>query len=157
AILPPGEASKSLTQAQRLYDRLVEMKADRHTCIVAVGGGVVGGLAGFVASTYAKGVPPFMLPTTPLFQVHTSGRGKVGLNHPQAKNIIGAFHQPAGVWIDTAWLATLPDRELRCGLAEVVKYGMILDTDFFAFLESKAEALLHREPGALREVVGHSC
>jgi 3-dehydroquinate synthase len=157
AVLPPGEATKSLSQAQQLYDRLVEMKADRHTCIVALGGGVIGDLAGFVAATYARGIPLLMLPTSLLAQVDSSVGGKVGVNLPQAKNIVGAFHQPVGVWIDTAWLGTLPDRELRCGLAEVVKYGVILDRDFFDYVESNAEALLDREPAALRQVVAHSC
>src|SRR5689334_19690388 len=127
AVLPPGEATKSLASASRLFDELVAMKADRHTVVVAVGGGVIGDLAGFVAATYARGVPLLMIPTTLLAQVDSSVGGKVGVNHPGAKNTIGAFHQPSAVWIDTDALQTLPDRELRCGLAEVVKYGVILD------------------------------
>ena len=106
---------------------LAQAKADRHTAIIAVGGGVIGDLAGFVAATYARGLPLIMVPTTLLAQVDSSVGGKVGINHPRAKNIIGAFHQPLGVWIDTRTLKSLPDRELRCGLAEVVKYGVILD------------------------------
>src|SRR3954449_870466 len=117
--------------------------------VVAVGGGVIGDLAGFVASTYARGLPLLMVPTSLLAMVDSSVGGKVGINHPGAKNIIGAFHQPAGVWIDTASLATLPARELRCGLAEVVKYGVILDADFFAEVESEAEAILAYEPSLL--------
>ncbi len=101
---PPGEATKSFASAQALWDRLVAMKADRHACVVAVGGGVIGDLAGFVAATYARGVPLLMVPTTLLAQVDSSVGGKVGINHPDAKNIIGAFHQPVGVWIDTATL-----------------------------------------------------
>ena len=107
----------------------------------------MGDLAGFVAATYARGLPLLMVPTTLLAQVDSSVGGKVGVNHPGAKNIIGAFHQPAGVWIDTETLATLPARELRCGLAEVVKYGVILDADFFAFLEDAADAILAPRPG----------
>src|SRR5262249_27355421 len=118
-VIPPGEATKSLAWASRLYDELVARRADRHTTIIALGGGVVGDLAGFVAATYARGLPLVMVPTTLLAQVDSSVGGKVGVNHPAAKNIIGAFHQPLGVWIDTETLRTLPDRELRCGLAEV--------------------------------------
>src|SRR5206468_10740788 len=106
--------------------------------------GVIGDLAGFAAATFARGLPLLMLPTSLLAQVDSSVGGKVGVNHPRAKNIIGAFHQPAGVWIDTDTLATLPDRELRCGLAEVVKYGVILDAPFFAELERDAGAILDR-------------
>src|SRR6202012_797655 len=126
--------------ASRLYDELVARKADRHTAIVALGGGVIGDLAGFVAATYARGLPLLTVPTTLLSQVDSSVGGKVGINHPGAKNIIGAFHQPVGVWIDTETLKTLPDREYRCGLAEVINYGVILDANFFAFLEENADA-----------------
>ena len=106
AVLPAGEATKSLGQASRLYDELVSRKADRHTLIVALGGGVIGDLAGFVAATYARGLPLVMVPTTLLAQVDSSVGGKVGINHPDAKNSIGAFHQPVGVWIDTETLRT---------------------------------------------------
>jgi len=157
AVLPPGEETKSLEQATVLFDRLVEMKADRHTCVVALGGGVIGDLAGFVAATYARGLPLLMVPTTLLAQVDSSVGGKVGVNHPGAKNIIGAFHQPVGVWIDTETLSTLPLRELRCGMAEVVKYGMILDAAFLDHLELHAEAILGRGSDLLRHVVARSC
>ena len=157
AVLPAGEGTKCLEQAAALFDRLVGMKADRHTCVVALGDGVIGDLAGFVAATYARGVPLLMVPTTLLAQVDSSVGGKVGVNHPGAKNIIGAFHQPVGVWIDTQTLATLPIRELRCGMAEVIKYGMILDAAFLDFLERHAEAILGREPDPLRHVVARSC
>ncbi len=157
AVLPPGEESKSLEQAAVLFDRLVGMKADRHTCVVALGGGVIGDLAGFVAATYARGLPLLMVPTTLLAQVDSSVGGKVGVNHPGAKNIIGAFHQPVGVWIDTETLATLPLRELRCGMAEVIKYGMILDAAFLDFLERQAANILGRKPDSLRHVVARSC
>ncbi|HEY2155668.1 MAG TPA: 3-dehydroquinate synthase [Isosphaeraceae bacterium] len=156
-VLPPGEATKSFASAQALWDRLVAMKADRHACVVAVGGGVIGDLAGFAAATYARGVPLLMVPTTLLAQVDSSVGGKVGINHPGAKNIIGAFHQPVGVWIDTASLQTLPLRELRCGLAEVIKYGVILDADFFAEVEANADAILASEPSILRRIIAHSC
>ena len=157
AVVPPGEASKSFAMAQSLWDRLVAMKADRHACVVAIGGGVIGDLAGFVAATYARGLPLLMVPTTLLAQVDSSVGGKVGINHPGAKNIIGAFHQPVGVWIDTASLATLPARELRCGLAEVVKYGVILDDAFFAEVEAAADAILASDPAILRRIIAHSC
>ena len=155
--LPPGEATKSLQMASRLYDELADWPADRQTAVVAVGGGVVGDLAGFAAATYARGLPLVMVPTTLLAMVDSSVGGKVGINHPKGKNLIGAFHQPAGVWIDTAALDTLPDREYLSGLAEVVKYGVILDADFFAWLEANADALVRREPAAVRHVVARSC
>jgi 3-dehydroquinate synthase len=155
--LPPGEAQKALAVAARLYDRLADLLADRRTLVVAVGGGVIGDLAGFVAATYNRGLPLLMVPTTLLAMVDSSVGGKVGVNHPRAKNLIGAFHQPIGVWADTAVLATLPDREYRSGLAEVVKYGVILDADFFAYLEQNAGAVLGRDPEAVRHVVARSC
>lgn len=157
AAVPPGESSKSLDYAADLFDVLVGMRADRHTVVVAVGGGVVGDLAGFAAATYARGLPLLMVPTSLLAQVDSSVGGKVGINHPRAKNIIGAFHQPAGVWIDTEALGSLPERELRCGLAEVVKYGVILDAGFFADQEERAEAILARDPAAIRRIVARSC
>ncbi|GIW80184.1 MAG: 3-dehydroquinate synthase [Gemmatales bacterium] len=155
--LPPGESQKALPVASEIYDRLVELEADRQTLIVAVGGGVIGDLAGFVAATYARGLSLLMIPTTLLSMVDSSVGGKVAVNHPRAKNLIGAFHQPAGVWINTASLATLPQREFRSGLAEVVKYGVILDADFFEYLEKNAEALLHRDSRVLQYVVTHCC
>jgi 3-dehydroquinate synthase len=156
-VVPAGESSKSLDRASILYDRLVAMQADRHTCVIALGGGVIGDLAGFVASTYARGLPLLMVPTSLLAMVDSSVGGKVGVNHPGAKNIIGAFHQPSGVWIDTASLDTLPARELRCGLAEVVKYGVILDAPFFDFLEEAAGAIGSGEPEPIRRVIARSC
>jgi 3-dehydroquinate synthase len=156
-VVPAGETSKSLVGAARLYDRLAEVQADRKTLIVAVGGGVVGDLAGFVAATYNRGLALLMVPTTLLAMVDSSVGGKVGINHPRGKNLIGAFHQPVGVWIDTALLATLPAREYRSGLAEVVKYGVILDPELFAYLEQHGEALLRQEPEAVRHVVACCC
>src|SRR5579872_5576405 len=157
AILEPGEQTKSLAAAGSLYDRLVEMQADRRTIVVAVGGGVVGDLAGFVAATYARGLPFVQVPTTLLAQVDSSVGGKVGINHLRGKNLIGAFHQPLGVFLDTAVLNSLPVRDYRSGLAEVVKYGVILDDQFFAYLETNAAGLNVRLPEVLRHVVARSC
>lgn len=157
AVVPPGEASKGLDSAATLYERLVAMAADRHTLVVPVGGGVIGDLGGFVAATFARGLPLFMIPTTLLAQVDSSVGGKVGVNLPGVKNIVGAFHQPVAVWIDVASVDHLPERELRCGLAEVVKYGVILDAPFFDELEAEADAILARRPEALRRIVARSC
>jgi 3-dehydroquinate synthase len=155
--LPSGESQKSLTVASYLYDHLAEARADRRTLVVAVGGGVIGDLAGFVAATWNRGLPLLMVPTTLLAMVDSSVGGKVGVNHPRGKNLIGAFHQPVGVWIDSAFLSSLPDREYRSGLAEVVKYGVILDADFFAYLERNAAAILARDAECIRHVVARSC
>jgi 3-dehydroquinate synthase len=156
-VFEPGEPTKSLESAALAYDALVRIRADRRTVVLAVGGGVIGDLAGFVAATYARGVPFIQVPTTLLADVDSSVGGKVGVNHPQAKNLIGAFHQPLGVVIDTAVLDTLPDREYRAGLAEVVKYGVILDAAFFEFLEAHVGELSAREPRAVREAIARSC
>jgi 3-dehydroquinate synthase len=155
--IPPGEEQKCLARASELYDRLADAQADRKTLVVAVGGGVIGDLAGFVASTYNRGLGLLMVPTTLLAMVDSSVGGKVAVNHPHGKNLIGAFHQPLGVWIDTATLDTLPDREYRSGLAEVVKYGVILDADLFAYLEENVRAILDRQPGAVEHIVARSC
>jgi 3-dehydroquinate synthase len=157
ATLLSGESQKALGVAGTLYDRLVDLQADRRTLVVAVGGGVMGDLAGFVAATYARGLPLLMVPTTLLAMVDSSVGGKVAVNHPRAKNMIGAFHQPVGVWIDTATLNTLPEREYRSGLAEVVKYGVIMDADFFAYLEANAADILARRPEVVRYVVQRCC
>jgi 3-dehydroquinate synthase len=154
---PAGESQKSLASASRLYDALADLHADRTTLIVALGGGVIGDLTGFVAATFNRGLRLFMVPTTLLAMVDSAVGGKVGVNHARAKNLIGAFHQPAGVWMDTALLATLPDREYRSGLAEVVKYGVILDAELFTYLELNAQAILHREPEAVRHIVARCC
>jgi 3-dehydroquinate synthase len=157
ATVPSGEEQKSLASASALYDRLVEARTDRKTLVVAVGGGVVGDLAGFVAATFNRGLPFLQVPTTLLAMVDSSVGGKVGVNHPRGKNLIGAFHQPVGVWVATSTLDTLPDREYRSGLAEVVKYGVILDPDLFAYLESHTSAILNRDPAAVTHVVARSC
>jgi 3-dehydroquinate synthase len=157
AVLPAGEAQKALPVASQLYDRLADLHADRKTLVVAVGGGVVGDLAGFVAATYNRGLPLLMVPTSLLAMVDSSVGGKVGVNHPRAKNLIGAFHQPVGVWIDTAVLGTLPDREYVSGLAEVVKYGVILDPELYSYLEGHADDIRERQPAAIRHLVARSC
>jgi 3-dehydroquinate synthase len=155
--LAPGEQTKSQEFAGQLYDRLVEWQADRQTIVVAVGGGVIGDLAGFVAATYARGIPFVQVPTTLLAQVDSSVGGKVGINHPRGKNLIGAFYQPLGVYIDTAVLETLPVRDYRSGLAEVIKYGVILDAEFFALLERSVEALQRRAPDVLCRIIARCC
>ncbi len=157
ATVPAGEESKSPTELHRLYDALYDLAADRNTCVIAVGGGVVGDLAGFAAATYNRGLPLLMVPTSLLAMVDSSVGGKTGINHPKGKNLIGAFHQPAGVWIDTAYLDTLPEREYLSGLAEVVKYGVILDAEFFAFLEANAADIRARKPETLVHVVAKCC
>src|SRR5262245_3159530 len=157
AVLPSGEAQKSLAVASSLYDRLADLRADRKTLVVALGGGVVGDLAGFVAATWNRGLPLLMVPTTLLAMVDSAVGGKVGVNHPRGKNLIGAFHQPVGVWIDTSLLSTLPDREYRSGLAEVVKYGVILDAGFFAWVEANRAAVLRRDSEAVAYVVARCC
>ncbi|MCI0377607.1 MAG: 3-dehydroquinate synthase [Gemmataceae bacterium] len=157
AVRPSGEAQKSLDVAKDLYDRLLDLPADRRTLVVAVGGGVIGDLAGFVAATYARGLPLLMAPTTLLAMVDSSIGGKVAVNHPRAKNMIGVFHQPIGVWIDTSTLATLPEREYRSGLAEVVKYGVVLDPVLFEYLEKHSSDILRREPAAVGHIVRRCC
>jgi 3-dehydroquinate synthase len=156
-VIEPGERSKRLEVVAEMYDRLVALQADRRTLVVAVGGGVVGDAAGFLAATYARGLPFVQAPTSLLADVDSSVGGKVGINHPQAKNLIGAFHQPIGVFIDTDALCTLPDREYRSGLAEVIKYGVILDAEFFEFLETNIEGLLSRNAAVLRHAISRSC
>ncbi|MEI6772521.1 MAG: 3-dehydroquinate synthase [Planctomycetota bacterium] len=156
-VLPSGENQKCLDSASKLFDQLVNIHADRKTMVLAMGGGVVGDLAGFVAATFNRGLNLFMVPTTLLSMVDSSVGGKTGINHPKGKNLIGAFHQPAGVAIDIDVLRSLPDREYRSGLAEIVKYGMIMDADFFAFLEANAEGILERKPELLIKIIKRSC
>ena len=155
--LPPGEPQKCLASTELIYDRLASMNADRKTLVVAVGGGVMGDLAGFAAASYNRGLPLLMAPTTLLAMVDSSVGGKVGVNHPRGKNLIGAFHQPRGVWIGLDSLTSLPEREFRSGLAEVVKYGVILDPEFFAYLEQHHAAILERSPTEIEHIVAVSC
>jgi len=155
--LPDGEEHKTVATVESILDRLVESKAGRDVTMVALGGGVVGDIAGFAAACYMRGVAFMQVPTTLLAQVDSSVGGKTGVNHPGGKNLIGAFHQPQNVLIDTDTLSTLPDREFRAGLAEVIKYGAIIDVDFFAWLENNIDALLARDPGALAHAIRRSC
>jgi 3-dehydroquinate synthase len=155
--LPDGEAYKTVATMQSILDRLVESGANRDTTVVALGGGVVGDIAGFAAACYMRGVAFVQVPTTLLAQVDSSVGGKTGVNHEQGKNLIGAFHQPRIVLIDTDTLATLPDRELRAGLAEVIKYGAICDAAFFDWLENNVESLLTRDADALAYAIRRSC
>ena len=155
--LPDGEAYKTLTTMQSILDRLVAQGTGRDTTIVALGGGVVGDIAGFAAACYMRGVDFIQVPTTLLAQVDSSVGGKTGVNHEGGKNLIGAFHQPRAVLIDTDTLRTLPDRELRAGLAEVIKYGAICDAAFFAWLESNMKGLLQRDAATLAQAIRRSC
>lgn len=155
--MQPGERSKRLEVISAAWDRLVEFQADRRTVVIAIGGGVVGDAAGFVAATFARGLPFVQIPTTLLADVDSSVGGKVGINHPQAKNLIGAFHQPLGVVIDTAAFETLPEREYKAGWAEVIKYGVILDEEFFAFLSQNTVAILNRDRKVLLKAITRSC
>ncbi len=156
-ILEPGETSKSVEVADRLWQQMLELEADRKTVVIAAGGGVIGDLAGFVAATYARGLTFVQVPTTLLAQVDSSVGGKVGVNLPTAKNMVGAFWQPSLVLIDTQVLKTLAEREYRAGLGEVVKYGVILDSEFFAYLEQNVDGLLARDDEVLRHVVSRCC
>lgn len=157
AQIPAGEKSKTLEQAAALYDIAFRHGLDRNCPVIALGGGVVGDLAGFVAATYMRGVPFVQVPTTLLAQVDSSVGGKVAVNHPQGKNIIGAFYQPKMVLIDVDTLQSLSRRELIAGLAEVIKYGVIWDADFFAWLERNITQILSREPAALETIIETCC
>jgi 3-dehydroquinate synthase len=154
--VPAGEGSKSIAAAGRLWAEFAGLAVDRQTHVVAVGGGVVGDLAGFVAATFARGLPVWQVPTTVVAQVDSAIGGKTGINLDAGKNLVGVFWQPRGVVADTEALATLPDREFQSGLAEVVKYGMILDAGFFAWLEAHAADLVARHPAPLRQAVERS-
>src|SRR5438034_5508970 len=156
-LLPEGERAKTLEVAASTWDRLLEAGLDRGSAVVALGGGAVGDLAGFVAATYMRGMHFVQLPTTLLAQVDASIGGKTAIDHPRAKNLIGAFHQPRLVISDIAALLTLPEREYRSGMAEVIKHGIVLDADYFSDVESAAGALRAREPAALERTVAGSC
>ncbi len=156
-ILPDGEVHKDWQTLSRIFDVLLDKRCERATTIIALGGGVIGDLAGFAAATYQRGVPFIQVPTTLLAQVDSSVGGKTGINHPLGKNMIGAFYQPRLVLTDTDTLESLPDRELRAGLAEVIKYGLIRDLPFFEWLESNMDKLLAREAGALIYAIERSC
>jgi len=154
--VPPGEASKSLATLEVLYDRMTSAGLDRASAVFALGGGVVGDLAGFAAATFLRGVPVVQIPTTVVAQVDSALGGKTGVNHRHAKNLIGAFHQPRLIVADVTTLATLPDREFREGLAEVIKYGAIMDAPMIADLEHSLDSILARKPDLLEAVVARS-
>jgi 3-dehydroquinate synthase len=155
--LPDGEQYKNLTTLNLIYDKLLGERYDRHCTLVALGGGVVGDITGFAAATYQRGVHFVQIPTTLLAQVDSSVGGKTGVNHALGKNMIGAFYQPRCVIADTDTLNTLDDRQLSAGLAEVIKYGVINDADFFHWLENNMSLLLHRDPQAMAYAIERSC
>lgn len=156
-ILPDGEQYKTLDTLNEVFTALLSHRFDRDCTLIALGGGVIGDLAGFAAASYQRGVHFIQIPTTLLAQVDSSVGGKTAVNHPLGKNMIGAFHQPRCVLADTDTLTTLPDRELSAGLAEVIKYGLIRDLPFLEWLEAQLEALLARDASALSEAIERSC
>jgi 3-dehydroquinate synthase len=156
-VLPDGEQFKTLATVERVLDALAAARFNRDSAVLALGGGVVGDMAGFAASCYQRGIAFLQVPTTLLAQVDSSVGGKTGVNHPAGKNLIGAFHQPVCVIADTATLSTLPERELRAGIAEVIKHGMLGDAQFFAWIESNIERLLARDREALALAIRRSC
>jgi len=154
--LPDGEEHKTLASLEVIYDAMLGERCDRRTTLIAVGGGVVGDIAGFAAATFMRGIPFVQVPTTLLAQVDSSVGGKTAVNHPLGKNMIGAFHQPVGVLADIGSLATLPDRELRAGLAEVIKHALIMDAAFLDWLEANIDRLLAKDVAALTHAVARS-
>ncbi len=156
-VLPDGEEQKTWSSLMLVFDALLEAKCDRHITLLALGGGVIGDLTGFAAASYMRGVPFVQIPTTLLSQVDSSVGGKTGINHPLGKNMIGAFYQPQAVIADTSTLATLPDRELSAGLAEVIKHGAIIDAEFFSWIESNIDKLRAKDPEALAHAITRSC
>jgi 3-dehydroquinate synthase len=156
-ILPDGEQYKSGESLNAIYDALLSARSERSTPLIALGGGVIGDITGYAAATYLRGVPFIQIPTTLLSQVDSSVGGKTGINHPLGKNMIGAFYQPRVVLADTATLDTLPDKELRAGIAEVIKYGLIRDLPFLEWLEANMEKLLARDTAALQYAIARSC
>ncbi|MBI2340374.1 MAG: 3-dehydroquinate synthase [Deltaproteobacteria bacterium] len=155
-VIPDGERHKNLKTVAGIYDRLVKVQADRKTGLVALGGGVVGDIGGFVAATWLRGIPYIQVPTTLLAQVDSSVGGKTGVDLRSGKNLVGAFYQPAWVLIDTDFLKILPRREFLCGLAEVVKYGVIRDKQFFGYLEKNIGKILNLDHNALERIIGRS-
>jgi len=156
-VLPDGEEEKNADNLMAIFTALLEQKCDRKTTLLALGGGVIGDMTGFAAATYMRGVPFVQVPTTLLAQVDSSVGGKTAINHPLGKNMIGAFYQPQMVLADTGTLATLPDRELSAGLAEVIKHGAIIDAVFFQWLEQNIQRLRARDAGALAHAIQRSC
>jgi 3-dehydroquinate synthase len=156
-VIPDGEAHKSWQTLDHVFESLLKLGADRHSVLIALGGGVVGDITGFAAATYQRGIDYLQVPTTLLAQVDSSVGGKTAINHALGKNMVGAFHQPRAVIADTDTLATLPPREFAAGLAEVVKYGAICDLEFFGWLEANMEKLHARDAGALAHAIRRSC
>ena len=156
-LLPDGEQYKTLDVLSRIYDRLLEDRHNRTTTLIALGGGVVGDMTGYAAASYQRGVNFIQIPTTLLSQVDSSVGGKTGVNHPLGKNMIGAFHQPQCVIADTSTLNTLPDRELSAGIAEVIKYGLICDSEFHQWLQANVGKLVAHDSAALVEAIYRSC
>jgi len=156
-VIPAGEQHKDWHSLNSIFDTLLAARSERKTTLIALGGGVVGDLTGFAAATYLRGVPFIQVPTTLLALVDSSVGGKTAINHPLGKNMIGAFYQPQAVLADTVTLATLPARELSAGLAEVIKYGLIRDLDFFEWLETNIDALMIRDPAAMAYAIQRSC
>jgi 3-dehydroquinate synthase len=156
-LLPDGERYKTLATLTSIFDALVEQRMNRDACVVALGGGVVGDMAGFAAACYQRGVDYVQVPTTLLAQVDSSVGGKTGVNHAGGKNLIGAFHQPRAVLSDVETLRSLPVRELRAGLAEVIKYGIVADADFLAWIETNLAGLLELDPDTIAQAVVRSC
>ena len=156
-VLPDGEAYKNLEVLNKIFDALLNKRYERSATLVALGGGVVGDMTGFAAACYQRGVPFIQMPTTLLSQVDSSVGGKTGVNHPLGKNMIGAFYQPQCVVIDTDTLNTLVDRELSAGMAEVIKYGLLGDAEFFTWLEAHSAEVMAREPTALAFAIERSC
>jgi len=155
--VPEGEKSKSLEQAGKIYDHLLEWKCDRQTVLVALGGGVIGDLTGFIAATYVRGVPFIQVPTTLLAQVDSSVGGKTAVNHPHGKNMIGVFYQPKLVVVDLETLKSLPEKEYRAGIAEIIKHGVIEDSRLFNFLERQFQNILSHDSKALEHIIATSC
>jgi len=156
-ILPDGEQHKTLATVERIFDVLLKHRFSRTATLIALGGGVIGDIVGFAAACYQRGIPFIQIPTTLLAQVDSSVGGKTGVNHPLGKNMIGAFYQPQAVIADTSVLDTLPDRELRAGIAEVIKYGLIRDQAFFCWMEEQMERLVGRDPETVIYAVERSC
>jgi 3-dehydroquinate synthase len=156
-ILPDGEEYKNSKTLNLIYDALLQNRCERSTTLIALGGGVIGDMTGYAAATYLRGVPFIQVPTTLLSQVDSSVGGKTGINHPLGKNMIGAFYQPQMVLADISTLNTLPPRELSAGLAEVIKYGLIRDADFFEWLESNIEKMMSLDADALGYAIYRSC
>ena len=157
AVIPGGEGCKNLTTTASLYEQMVAFGLDRKSTVVALGGGIVGDVAGFAAASYMRGIPCIQIPTTLLAQVDSSVGGKTGVNLPQGKNLVGAFHQPCLVFVDVAFIETLPEREYLTGLAETIKYGIIWDQDFFKYLENHLEQIKARNSQCLVHIIHRCC